>query len=161
MPRVYIREPLRDRVERQLDKSGECWVWLGSRHTYGYGYVNGPGGRKYSRKYYVHRLMYEWHVAPIPAGLSVLHHCDNPPCARPDHLYVGTQADNLADMARRGRSFHAVGELCGVAKYSNATMAEIKRLLAGGERGCEISRRFGLSTGYVSNIKAGRRRAHA
>lgn len=78
----------------------DCWQWTGRTDPNGYGdiqlYRNAP-------HQLAHRVSWELHNGQIPAGLSVLHHCDNPPCARPDHLFVGTQADNLADASRKGR----------------------------------------------------------
>lgn len=78
----------------RLDRSGECWLWNGGRTGLGYGRVG---------EEYVHRLVYAQEVGPIPEGHGVLHRCDNPPCARPDHLFTGTQADNIRDALAKGR----------------------------------------------------------
>lgn len=76
-----------------------CWEWTGAT-TWGYGEVNRQGisGRR------VHRLAWEFAYGPIPDGLMVLHRCDNRSCVRPDHLFLGTAADNMHDMIAKGRA---------------------------------------------------------
>lgn len=74
-----------------------CWGWTGATRS-GYGVLNVRG-----TVLYAHRISYKIAHGEIPPGLRVLHHCDNPPCARPDHLYAGTQLDNIHDAIRRGR----------------------------------------------------------
>lgn len=84
-----------------------CWNWTGARLARprtgepGYGVMK-IGGRA-GKVEYVHRISYEINVAPIPAGLCVLHHCDNTACVRPSHLFLGTKDDNNKDMAFKGR----------------------------------------------------------
>jgi hypothetical protein len=75
-----------------------CWEWMGTKNSYGYGVV--MINRKVKR---THRVSWEIHNGPIPKGLYVCHHCDNPPCVRPDHLFLGTCSDNLHDMVKKGR----------------------------------------------------------
>lgn len=84
----------------------ECWEWPGQRTIKGYGTVRRvrKDGSGKSLNFYVHRLSYEHFHGPIPEGLEVMHSCDNPPCANPNHLSVGTHAENLADMRRKGRA---------------------------------------------------------
>ncbi len=74
-----------------------CWEWLGYRDQKGYGKVNRDG-----KMQGVHRI--SWHLfrGEIPAGMFICHHCDNPPCVNPDHLFVGTNQDNLNDMMAKG-----------------------------------------------------------
>lgn len=76
-----------------------CWEWTGSRTAPGWhGRVSVNGVMVMA-----HRVSWEMAHGPIPEGLSVLHHCDNPPCVNPDHLYLGTAKDNARDMVARGR----------------------------------------------------------
>lgn len=92
------------RVEPQ--ESG-CWLWLGERFQSGYGRLRERG--RYIR---AHRWAYERFIGPIPPGLQVNHTCDTPPCVCPDHLYVGTQHENMADSVARRRHFNAEKTHC-------------------------------------------------
>ena len=76
-----------------------CWLWVG--HIQGGGY-----GTLHIRPHLhlAHRLSWELNVGPIPEGQNVLHHCDNPPCVRPSHLFLGSHADNVRDMVAKGRN---------------------------------------------------------
>lgn len=85
----------------KVDTSGECWVWTGMRDPKGYGRLSRK--RVSPAPILVHR--YSWRLAgnAIPDGLAILHRCDNPPCVRPSHLFVGTLTDNNRDMRAKGR----------------------------------------------------------
>lgn len=95
---------IEDYLASQSDRTGECWLWKGPLSVLGYGRLVVPGGHRGDPKVYAHRLSWEVANGPIPKGMCVLHRCDNPPCIRPSHLFLGTRADNSADMVAKGRS---------------------------------------------------------
>lgn len=82
----------------QVVRKGECIEFTGTSTKDGYGRPSVNG-----RQYYMHRLAYEAAFGAIPDGLHVCHHCDNPPCINPKHLFLGTNRDNIADRVRKGR----------------------------------------------------------
>lgn len=155
MPRKGERIPSVERFEAKVDRSGECHVWTGAIVAEGYGSfwcgeVNDAGHPINVR---AHRWAWEQAHGPIPAGMVVMHRCDNPPCVRLDHLRLGTLAENSADMAAKGRSLR--GERAPGAKLGPEQVAAIRSL--GGTRSQQsIADEFGISQKQVSNILAGR-----
>ena len=80
----------------------DCIIWTGATQNGGYGVKKIPKTRRNVR---VHRAAWEDIHGPIPDGMFVLHKCDNPACYNVDHLFLGTQADNIADMIEKGRKY--------------------------------------------------------
>lgn len=146
-----------ERFWRKVDKNGPtpahrpdlgpCWPWTAYRNGKGYGRRAAPGDT------YAHRLAYALAYGPVPAGLWVLHRCDNPPCCNPAHLFLGTNMDNMRDMAEKGRRVPLPGARNGRAKLDAGAVAEIRTLYAAGaatQR--ELAQRFGVTRpaiGYV------------
>ena len=148
---VAARRSPEDRLWAMVDKSGECWTTPGT----GYGKVR-IGGRD-EPTVSAHRLSYELANGPIPAGMQVLHRCDNPPCVRPGHLFLGSNLDNVADRVAKGRG--AKGERLG-SKLTEPDVVEIRRLRSQGMLQREIAERFAVTQETVSLIVLGRRWAH-
>lgn len=100
MPFHQMRS-LAERLMEKVVKTEGCWLWTGSVTKKGYGQIS--QGRRGLRPIQVHVASYEIHVGPVPDDKCVLHECDTPNCIRPDHLFLGTEADNTHDMMRKGR----------------------------------------------------------
>lgn len=137
----------------KVDKSGDCWVWTGCRNEDGYGSFNSKAlcvGR-------AHRASYVLTYGRIPDGLQVLHKCDNPPCVRPDHLFLGTNADNVADRIAKGRKT-TPGKVYRGSESRLAKLTE-KQVIAIRERYSkedvpqhQIAREMGVSQSLISMI---------
>ena len=89
-----------DRFWANVRKSDGCWEWTAYRMKGGYGRIRKANGMPSL----AHRFSWEIHFGPIPEGRHVCHHCDNPPCIRPDHLFLGTHRENHLDASRKGRA---------------------------------------------------------
>lgn len=145
--------PLEERFWRRVDVGtpDECWMWTGQRDTHGYGLL---GSAFRDRPAYItmraHRLSYELAHGPIPAGMVVCHHCDNPSCVNPAHLFLGTQSDNTRDMTAKKRQ--ARGERHSQTRLTEDDVREIRSALAAGETQRSIGERFGIHQTTVSNI---------
>lgn len=113
--------PWEERFWQFVHKTDTCWLWTGTRDGHGYGFL-------WVRRRHVRatRLSYALHHGSIPEGLSVCHHCDTPPCVRPDHLFAGTPKDNMDDRQRKGRQ--AKGERYGNTKLTASAVLRIREL---------------------------------
>lgn len=138
----------------------ECWLWKGFIDSKGYGRFSvksaQPGRSMVSESAY--RIAWQLqNCRHIPAGMHVLHACDNPACVRPTHLRLGTHADNMRDMAERGRARggSAGGEACGQSKLTWAQVREIRALLPV-MRNAEIGPLFGVTPSTISYIRSGK-----
>ncbi len=130
------RPTVEQRFWANVNKSDGCWEWTASRNTSGYGQFNTP----MSTRTLAHRFAWSTTHGPIPSGLFVCHHCDNPPCVRPDHLFLGTHADNMADAAAKGRAKGPTRlDTCRAGHPINAENAYIT---PDGRRDCRVCRRL-------------------
>ena len=152
-------------LSRYMERDG-CWIWTAAKNSRGYGHFT------YARRtYYAHRVSYEVFKGAIPEGMFACHTCDTVDCINPDHLWVGTHAENMADMRRKGRSLagdrswskrnrHRLsrGETHYAARLSDADVDRIRELRANGASRQEVAEMYGLHPVYVSKLTNGRAR---
>jgi hypothetical protein len=127
---------------------GHCWVWIGR--------VGGNGYARFSvggRKVYAHRFSWSLAHDGVEATNHVLHKCDNPRCVNPEHLFEGTDADNVRDMHQKGRARKALGEQSAKAKLTAADVSELRRLSREGQSFTELGVMFGIS-GHQAGVIA-------
>ncbi len=133
-----------------------CWVWTADLNEFGYGRLHFN-----HRVIGAHRRSWQMNVGPIPDGACVLHRCDNPPCVRPDHLFLGTMADNSHDMHAKGRNRQPKGEQVKISKLTDEAVERIRRLHATGLiNAVELSRAFGVHNSNVYRVLSGERWGH-
>lgn len=126
----------------------DCVVWTKCRSESGYGLIKHEGKKKRA-----HRVAYENSFGPIPNGLFVLHKCDNRACVNPEHLFLGTQADNMEDMDSKKRRKTLRGTENPKAKLSEEAAAYIKQSK---ETHRHLAKKFGVSTQPIYRIKSGK-----
>ncbi len=143
----FSARPLTERFWSKVDSSGGpdiCWPWIASRFQNGYGMFRHDG-----RLRGAHRVSFELANGAIPPGESVCHHCDNPPCVNPAHLFAGTNADNTADRQAKGRSARGIRQ--GSSRLSSEDVAEIRRRYRF-RHGGELAREYGVSRSTIHGI---------
>lgn len=137
------------RIESKIapDLNSGCWLWAGAVYPRGYGKIV-DGGR--DRR--AHRVSWEVYRGPIPLGLNVCHRCDTPACVNPDHLFLGTQADNVADCKAKGRVYDRSGRRNPRAAVTADEVEAIRRDPRPQKR---IAASFRIGQSTVSRIKRG------
>ena len=139
-----------ERFWAKVTKTPTCWLWIGGQNGHGYGQFGFEG-----RTQLATRVLWKLTIGPIPDGLCVLHTCDNPPCVRPDHLFLGTQFENSQDMVRKKRHQH--GERHTQAKLTDAL---IRKILASPLSHSKAAECFGVDVFYLRRIRRGQAWKH-
>lgn len=141
---------LEDRFNDQHEKGPGCWEWTGRCSVAGYGQI-----KDNYRTRGAHRVSYEIHNGAVPEGLQVLHHCDNPPCVNPEHLFIGTHQDNMDDKVSKNRQQNGYQSGGRKTKLCDFDIWLIRNLEL---RNCDVARFFDLAPSYVSQVRSGARR---
>lgn len=149
MPRTgRPKTPIRDRFFTKVNKTGTCWLWIGHTNHFGYGMI-----KHNYRHLRAHRVSWELHFGKIPDGLLVCHHCDNPPCVNPEHLFLGTDKDNMGDARKKNRVFMAHGTKSGCAKLTEKQVIEIRHLYDSKQLNqTQLANRFGVNHRTINYI---------
>jgi hypothetical protein len=149
----------KEELMARLVPSGECLLWSGAKDDKG---DNGYGVMKFNgKKLKAHRVSYELHHGPIPPGMLVMHTCDVRACCNPEHLRLGTNDENMADMKNKGRAARGAGNRN--ARLTAEQAMAIRREYRPRSRehgGVALARRYGVSPATVSYAVSGRNWAY-
>ncbi len=128
-------------LRRQITASG-CWEYTGSKDSGGYGALKISGQNKKA-----HRIAYKVWVSDVPDDVDVLHHCDNPPCFNPEHLFLGNDEINVWDKMLKGRA---------AQKLTADEVVDIRWLLSQGAVAAEVARAYGVHPATICEIRTGK-----
>ena len=131
----------------EVQAGGGCWVWIGATKGNGYGHTSRGSA---------HRRSYQLFVGPIPAGMDVCHHCDNRPCINPQHLFVGTRRENMADCKRKGRTAKGLrlGDRRGERSTSaKLTLMQVRAIRASDAPSKILAAQFGVTNDNINRIR--------
>jgi len=144
-----LKRPIEERFWRFVTKlsDSECWEWQGSRSSKGYGKL------PYGSEQQAHRVSYIIFKGEIPDKMMVLHHCDNPSCVNPSHLYLGDNQQNMIDMISRGRAKPR-------GKKPTLTDDQVRLVAASTETVSKLKEQFGVGRGVIELIKSGKTYKH-
>ena len=149
--RLYGRDRKAWVLARSIPNANGCWIWDGALNANGYGIATGG---------LAHRIAYEAYVGPIPDGMNVNHRCDVRRCVNPDHLWIGTQIENIADAKAKKRMRGPTdrgGERHPLAKLTATDVWRLRDILSRGVKQKEVAKMFGISSTQVSRIARGTR----
>ena len=152
----YVKTNPADRFWDKVRKTDTCWIWTGALNAQGYGVIDIDGVNRRA-----HRFVLEMNGQQLPSDMMVLHKCDNPPCVNPDHLFLGSQTDNVKDMRDKSRASDYFTQKAHDHPASRLTEDDVENIkaLKGKISQKEIGAMYGIAQQTVSKIHTGRRYA--
>jgi hypothetical protein len=154
----YVRGPLAERFWDKVKKSNGCWTWTAGQMGAGYGclYV-----ATMKRMLQAHRVSWMLHHGSLPPkGVGVLHRCDNRLCVRPDHLFLGTQEDNVRDCREKGRWNDRRGSKNARSVLRESDIPEIRRRAKAGTTRAQLAREYGITWAAMRDVVNGKHWRH-
>lgn len=149
-PTFLARKPIKDRLieNSSIDQETGCWNWNGSLINKGYGQISIKG-----KNCQPHRISWKVFVGEIPKGMQINHKCHNSKCINPEHLYTGTQQENIRDMDLSNRRSISFGSKCNQSRLNDGLIKIIRDSLSKGSRACDLANEFGVGRTCIANIK--------
>lgn len=141
------KTPIEQRFWSKVDKTAECWLWIAGKSKAGYGYFGTEKGIERT-----HRVAYRLAYGNYDPSCWVLHRCDNPPCVRPDHQFLGNAKDNAVDRKLKGRQANFEMERNPNAKLNLLQVVEIRKRFEEGENQISIAKEFPVKRSMIGNI---------
>lgn len=148
LPIPTLDSKLEARFFSYIEKGGDCWAWTGVLNNCGRATFWVP-----DRMYVASRIMYKLHHGVDPGSKKVCHTCDNPACVNPEHLWLGTQRDNVADCVTKGRQTRLAG---GRNPQARLTVRQVKKIRLSTEKSGELAERFGVTPSQIWRIRSGK-----
>lgn len=139
-----VLEAVKEHFLSKVSKTDTCWIWKSYKNWQGYGRAK-IGNSEFP----AHRVSYELFNGNVPEDKFVLHSCDNPGCVNPNHLFLGTQDDNMKDMSSKDRS--CFGEKCASHKLTEEEVREIRDLYPSISYS-QLGIKYGVSTQNIAHI---------
>jgi len=143
--------PARFRQYLSAPDSKGCIVWTGQRNEKGYGV-----GSKRNTQVLAHRIAYELANGSEPGEMQVCHHCDNPPCCNPEHLFLGTAKDNAADMCAKGRQSRKPSVFGESHHKAKLTIEDVLAIRSSSDGCRKLAAKYGVSSTHITRIRSGK-----